>query len=350
MKSRSLSPTGSMPQRTTRFSPSFKEINDTLDWKPQKTIQLFLMASFAPEAVFHIGNFPVTNTIINTLLVDAVLVGGALTLKKNIKKVPGYFQSIMEFTFQTFYNLTESIAGKNAKQIFPWFMSFFLFILIANWSGLIPGVTAIGFREKQVTETELTTAEQGKETGSALTGEPVTGEKATSEDNRTPMDKEKTDPENAAKAATGKKESKKQALVPYIRNATSDINVTLALALISLTITHIFAVRAVGIKEYLSRYLSLNPILLFVGVLEVVSEFTKIISLSFRLFGNIYAGEVVLGTIASLFAFLLPIPFMLLEVIVGLVQALVFSMLTMVFMSVLMTPHHAEEHAKEVSH
>jgi F-type H+-transporting ATPase subunit a len=110
------------------------------------------------------------------------------------------------------------------------------------------------------------------------------------------------------------------------------------------------SIKALGIKQYLGKFFSLNPILLFVGLLEIVSEFTKIISLSFRLFGNIFAGEVVLATISSLFAFVAPIPFMLLEVLVGLVQALVFAMLTMVFMSVMMTSHHDEDHAKEVSH
>jgi F-type H+-transporting ATPase subunit a len=81
--------------------------------------------------------------------------------------------------------------------------------------------------------------------------------------------------------------------------------------------------------------------------LEIVSEITKIISLSFRLFGNIFAGEIVLGTIATIFALLFPIPFLLLEIIVGLVQALVFAMLTMAFMAILATPHHQEN--KEVS-
>jgi F-type H+-transporting ATPase subunit a len=82
--------------------------------------------------------------------------------------------------------------------------------------------------------------------------------------------------------------------------------------------------------------------MLFVGILEIISEITKIISLSFRLFGNIYAGEVVMHTVSSIFAFFAPIPFLMLEIIVGFVQAMVFAMLTMVFMSVLMTPHHQE--------
>lgn len=253
------------------------------------------MAAFAPEVILHAGPFPITNTLLNTLLVDVVLIGGTFYLKDKIKKIPGTFQNIVELVISSFYNMTESISGKNAMKIFPWFMTFFLFIIIANWSGLIPGVGSIGFFEEVTVHTA-----HGDET--------------------------------------------EKELIPLLRNATSDLNVTLGLALTSLVATHVLAIQAVGLAMYLSRYFSLNPIMLFVGLLEIVSEITKVISLSFRLFGNIYAGEVVLLTISSLFALLAPIPFMLLEVIVGLVQALVFGMLTMVFMSVLMTPHHAEEH------
>lgn len=244
----------------------------------------YMSAEFAPEVIFHIGSFAVTNTILNTIFVDAVIVGGVFYLNRHIKKIPGIFQNIVEMLVTTFYDVTEIISGENAKKIFPFFMSFFLFILIANWSGLIPGNGAIGLK-----------GEEGH-------------------------------------------------LIPIFRNATSDLNVTLALALVSVFATHILSVKTIGIKEYLSRFFSLNPINLFVGLLEIVSEVTKVISLSFRLFGNIFAGEIVLVTIGSLFAFIFPIPFMALEIIVGLVQALVFSMLTMVFMTILMKPHHAEAH------
>jgi F-type H+-transporting ATPase subunit a len=120
---------------------------------------------------------------------------------------------------------------------------------------------------------------------------------------------------------------------------------TLAITFVSIIATHYFSLTTIGLKEYIGRYLSLNPINLFVGILEVIGEFTKIISLSFRLFGNIFAGEVLLATIGSIFAFVLPVPFLLLEVLVGVIQATVFSMLTMVFMSMLMTPHSDGAHA-----
>jgi F-type H+-transporting ATPase subunit a len=252
------------------------------------------MTEFAPNILFQIGSFPITNTVLNTLFVDSLLVGTSVYVGTHIKKIPGKLQNLLELIISTFYDLTESVAGKNVTKIFPWFMSFFFFILIANWTGLLPGAESIGMKEV------------------------VDG---------------KTD------------------IISLFRNATSDLNVTLGLALISLFMTHYLSIKTIGIKDYLSRFFSFNPIFLFVGLLEIVSEFTKIISLSFRLFGNIFAGEVVIHTIHNLFAFLLPIPFLSLEIIVGLVQALVFSMLTMVFMSVLMTPHHQENHtAKEVSH
>src|SRR3989344_5605903 len=245
------------------------------------------MASFAAETLFKIGPLPITNTVLDTILVDALIIGGVFYLSKKIKLIPNNpFQNAIESIIETFYNLTESISQNAVKKIFPYFMSFFLFILIANWTGLIPGVGTIGIREH--------------------------GE-----------------------------------IVPLFRGATSDLNATLALALISVIATHLISVNTIGIKEYLGRYFSLNPINLFIGILEIISEITKLVSLSFRLFGNIFAGEVVLVTVSSIFAFIFPLPFLLLEVIVGVVQALVFSMLTMVFMAILTTSHNDESHAKE---
>lgn len=287
-----------------------------------------VMAALAPDVLTTIGPVPLTNTLVNTIFIDALIIFAVFMLHKHMQKIPGYFQNGIEMIVQGFYSLTETIAGKNAEKIFPWFFTFFIFILLANWSGLLPGAESVGFtptaeEEAVVTETPVT--------------EPIAPtlheEGATTDD---------------ATEAHGEEEESH--LVSLNRNLTSDLNATLALALISLGATHILSIRTLGVKEYLGRFFSLNPILLFVGILEIISEFTKIISLSFRLFGNIFAGEVVLATISSLFAFIFPLPFMFLEIIVGLVQALVFSMLTMVFMSVLMTSHHEDNHAKEVSH
>lgn len=237
------------------------------------------MASFAPEVILQIGKLPITNTLLHTLFVDCLLIGGALYINKKLVLIPNnLFQNAIEGTIETFYNLTNSVAQHAASKIFPYFMSFFLFILLSNWTSLMPGVGTIGIRHE----------------GS---------------------------------------------LIPFIRGTTSDLNTTLGLALISAVATHVLSIKTIGIKSYLGRYFSFNPINLFIGILEIISEITKVVSLSFRLFGNIFAGEVVLLTVSSIFAFVFPLPFLLLEVIVGMVQALVFSMLTMVFMAILTTSH-----------
>lgn len=124
-----------------------------------------------------------------------------------------------------------------------------------------------------------------------------------------------------------------------LRSVNSDLNMTLGLALISAFLTHAFAIRYLGFLGYLRKWFSLNPIFLFVGLLELVGEITKMVSLSLRLFGNIFAGEVVLSTISNLFAFVAPLPFYFLEIIVAVVQASVFMMLTLVFMVLLSEGH-----------
>lgn len=128
---------------------------------------------------------------------------------------------------------------------------------------------------------------------------------------------------------------------PLLRSINSDLNMTLGLALISAFLTHAFAIRYLGFLGYLRKWFTLNPIFLFVGFLELVGEVTKVVSLSLRLFGNIFAGEVVLSTISNLLAFVAPLPFYFLEIIVGVVQAAVFMMLTLVFM-VLLSEKHAQ--------
>ena len=105
------------------------------------------MLTFSSDVIFLLGSFPITNTILNTIFVDIVLLFLILIVNKNLSAVPGKVQGIAEFVIGGFYKFTENIAGERTKQIFPYFMSFFLFIIIANWSGLIPGFTTIGIVE-----------------------------------------------------------------------------------------------------------------------------------------------------------------------------------------------------------
>src|SRR3989344_1683023 len=245
------------------------------------------MPSFEPEIIFTFFGLKVSNTILATVLVDFLLISIVFSVHKKLSIYPKGLQNLFEYMIEYFYTLTEQIAGKRASAIFSLVASFFIFILFANILGLFPGFGTIGIFES---------------------GEGI------------------------------------KKFIPILRSATSDFNTTFALASISLIATHALSIKYVGIKDYLKRFFSFNPVFLFVGILELVGEFTKLFSLSFRLFGNIFAGEVVLSTISSLFAFIVPIPFLLLETIVALVQALVFAMLTMAFMSILTTPHGEESH------
>lgn len=246
--------------------------------------------SLKPETLFMIGNFNFTNSLLTSLLTTLILVAFFFVTTRSLKLIPGHRQNIIEVAVETLFNLNFQLAGERVYKIFPWFATFFLFILTANLIGLLPGLGTIGFF---------------------------------------------------------KIEDSHKIFVPLLRPANSDLNITLALALVSIVVTHVLSIQTLGVKEYLSRFFSINPVNLFVGFLEIISEITKLISLSFRLFGNIFAGEAVLITISKLFAFILPLPFILLEIVVGFVQALIFSMLTMVFMVILTARH--EETGKEVS-
>ncbi len=242
----------------------------------------------AAETIGHIGPLPITNTILVTWLTTILLSVLAIFATRKIEKVPSGLQNFFEFVIEAAYGLIEEMAHDKARVFFPFLMTFFLFIITANWLGLLPGFGTLGFNE----------VHEGKEL-----------------------------------------------FVPLLRSINADLNTTLALALVSVLVTHFFSVRYLGIKTYLQHWFSLNPIFLFVGILELIGEVTKVVSLSFRLFGNIFAGEVVLATISSIFAFIAPLPFYFLEIIVGFVQAAVFMMLTLTFMF-LLTEKHAEEHAE----
>ncbi len=241
-----------------------------------------------PEIVGILGGFlPVTNTLLVSWIVMAILLIASFFATRKVAMVPSGIQNFMEFVVESGFNTVEDIAHNKTKVIFPIVMTYFLFIITANWLGLLPGFATIGFHR----------LEDGKDV-----------------------------------------------FVPLFRSMSSDLNMTLALALSSVVITHILSIKYLGVWEYIKKWVSINPIFLFVGLLELISEFTKIVSLSFRLFGNIFAGEVVLATIASIFAFIVPLPFYLLEIIVGFVQAAVFMMLTLVFMVLLTEKHGGEEH------
>ena len=281
--------------------------------------------SLAAEKVFSIGFFPVTNSMVFTWIVTIVLLGFAFLATKKIERVPRGFQNLAEIMIDGLYNLIASIApADKTKAFLPIIATFFFFILFGNYLGLLPGVGSIGFYEEHA-GTEI----------AKVTEEP----NVSKDENYEPTSKPS---EPADPSAPSNQPSK--TFVPYLRAMNSDLNTTMALAIVSVIITHYFAIKYLGIGSYIGKFLSLNPIFLFVGILELFGELTKIASLSFRLFGNIFAGEVLLTTATtSIFAFIAPIPFYFLEFLVAFVQALIFAMLTLVFM-VILTEKHASEH------
>lgn len=239
------------------------------------------------ETIISVAGFPITNTLLVSWLTMAILILFSVLATRRMKAVPTGLQNFFEMIVEGGYQMVDDLAHDKARVFFPYVMTFFLFIITANWLGLFPGFGTLGIN---------------KPSGSGVE------------------------------------------FIPLFRSINSDLNTTLALALLSAFLTHMYAIRYLGVLDYLKRWVSLNPIFLFIGLLELVSEVTKIISLSFRLFGNIFAGEVVLSTISSIFAFVIPLPFYFLEIIVGFVQAAVFMMLTLVFMMLLSQKHVSEEH------
>jgi F-type H+-transporting ATPase subunit a len=263
--------------------------------------------------------FPITNTFVATLLADLTLLVLTAVVVRNLGVEPpgletlgGKTANLIEWAVEGFYNLAHDIAKENVNKFFPLFMSIFLFILIANWWEMVPGFDSIGFLEQPHAAKVATYRLRGQVGPLGLL--------------------------SAEKAEHGEEG---YILVPFLRAATTDLNLPLGLAIISMTYVQIVGIRALGLGYF--RKFFVNPIrdLLgsFVGLLELVSEFAKIISLTFRLFGNIFAGQVLLFVIPFLLPFLIPLPFYGLEMFVGFMQAFVFAILTLVFSSQAVLSH-----------
>ena len=248
--------------------------------------------TLAAEKIFSFGPIPITNSFISTWIVTLALISFALVSTHKVALIPQGIQNFAEFVVETFQNFVTPIAQKKSKIFFPIVASFFFFILVGNYFGLLPGVGSVGFF------LPADASHQAMQAGEIENGQKV--------------------------------------FIPLLRSINSDLNTTVALALVSAVATHYFAIKYLGLGGYLGKFFSLNPIFLFVGLLEIVSEITKVFSLSFRLFGNVFAGEVLLQTASTkLFAFIIPIPFYFLEILVGFVQALIFAVLTLGFMVIL---------------
>jgi F-type H+-transporting ATPase subunit a len=249
--------------------------------------------------------------------------------------IPTGIAGVVEAILELIHNLTESTAGKWTKRIFPFFATITLLVLIVNWTELIPGVDSVGILEeakahgysvKQLTSSIATLVKPECEGHAAET----------------------------ASLSNTETEAGCYQLIPYVRVLSTDLNFTVALALISVIMTQVLGVRSLG-PRYFEKFINVRGLFtrpIFgvidfgVGLLELISEFSKILSFSFRLFGNIFAGTVLLFVIGTLVPVFAQSIFLLLEFFVGLIQAVVFGMLTMVFMAQATAGHgeHAEGH------
>ncbi len=243
--------------------------------------------TLAPETIFHIAGLGVTNTMINASLATLIFALVGILIKRRIKLRPGKLQNFFEHILELLMEYFDQVTGDRKKTLrfLPIVGAVFFFILLSNWLGLLPGTNSITW---------------GGET--------------------------------------------------ILRPANTDLNLTLAMALFSVIASHVFGFLTIGFFTYFNKFIQIgslvkslkhSPIAIFtaviefvVGLIEVVSEAAKVLSLSLRLFGNIFAGEVLISVISSIVGLLVPTPFMLLELLVGLIQAGVFAMLTLVYLSV----------------
>ena len=270
-----------------------------------------------------------TNTLVATFLADILLIALAFSFKRSLSGgslVPKGLSGAVEAFLEALLNLTESSAGKWAKMIFPWFATITLLVLVVNWMELIPGVDSIGIiNHHHVEHFEETCQVSHFGPIAWLAPNPEAGAEASKEC--------------------------AHAFIPYVRVASTDLNFTAALAVISVVATQFFGIKALG-PGYFKKFWNTKTLFAVpvfglidfaVGLLEMVSEVAKILSFSFRLFGNIFAGSVLLFVMGSLVPVVVQSGFLLLEFFVGLIQAIVFGMLTMVFMSQATQSHHGDE-------
>jgi len=236
-----------------------------------------LHISLAADPIFHIGGFSVTNALLVTWIASAILLMTALRFRRVVRAIPGRFQALLELVFEALLGFMDGITGSRQKTQRFGPITLTIFFLVLVANWL---ELFPGFESIFVND------------------------------------------------------------VPLLRAPSSDFNLTLSIALIAVISTHVLGVRTLGAVKHAKKYVSANPINTFVGIIEIIGDIAKILSFSLRLFGNIFAGSILLLVIGFLVPWGAPLPFMALELIVGLIQALVFSVLTLVFMTMATEEHH----------
>jgi F-type H+-transporting ATPase subunit a len=287
-----------------------------------------------------------TNTLLSTLVADLLLFLIAFSgyrFVRSGKLVPQGFYNFWEFLIEFLWNATESTAGKWARRIFPVMATIFLLVFMTNMIRVIPGFETIGYLEQA----------HGSLKGYAPV-QLIPGLALYATDGSRPVEVAHTEAEAAAEGEHAAEEGlcTSCVVVPFLRGAATDLNFTFALAVIAVVMVEVMGVIALG-GAYFGKFFNVGGMInrpffgvidFGVGLLELVSEFSKILSFGFRLFGNIFAGALLLSIVGALTAVVVPSMLYALEIFVGIIQAYVFAMLALVFMSQATVGHHGDEH------
>ncbi len=288
------------------------DIENTIEHETEETSsEVSHEVTIFAEPIKHFENFTITNALFSSYFAVAIIVIISFILRSKLREIPKGIQNFFEIIIEGALSMCDQVTNDRnlSLKIFPFAISVFFFILINNWLGIMP-LGGFGLIEE---------GEHGL------------------------------------------------AFIPIFRGGTADINMTLALAIMAVIGANLFGAFSIGAWKTFNKYVNLKalgqigkkikkdptiilvaPITFFVGLFEIIGEIAKIASLSFRLFGNVFAGEVLLASIAALVAYIIPIPFLFLEIFVGVIQAFIFSILLVVYFTIGASDHdHEEGHEKE---
>ena len=308
------------------------------------------------ETIDSFGPFDLTNTVLTSWIVVLVLIAVVYLGTRRRELVPRGFQNLFEAALEAFYNLVVSVAGeKNGRRFFPVVATIFFFVLASNWLSLLPVFNVIGLVKEEehgfvMEQTDIGPLPVGYVTFSGpggLSGDTI----------------DEDDPNAAEQFEKAKEDGKLVGeLIPLFRGPNTDLNTPLALAIVSAIAVESWGIASLGLRVYGGKFFNFGGafrglfrlnfgqmfqgmIDAFVGVLELISELVRLLSFTFRLFGNMFAGEVVILMFTFLTPLVLTIAFYGLELFVGVIQAFIFAMLTLVFGVMAVT--HGEHAAHE---
>lgn len=302
----------------------------------------------AAETLFEIGPVAVTNSMITMFMVMAAILIVFTLIARKAQAVPGRGQGVIELIIEFLLGLVEGTAGRRVgRRIFPLIAGIFIFILFANFSGLLPGIgTIVLVEDEEEVHLEETVGEEAVDPEGGEIADPSVSEVADVE-----VEEDEAEHTTGVVAATTEEEGEVEhgpARTPIFRPPTADLNMTLAMSLLTFVVVQVAGISAHGVVGRI-KHMADPP---FLFPIEVISEFSRIISLAARLFGNVFAGEVLLGVMYALanaikiavIPVAFPVVFLGLEVLFGTIQALVFALLTLIYIALAAAGHDDHEH------